>query len=149
MHEGASVEELIKSSDEFLRAAFEEFERGLKEGSTLRLRDAAEKAWNAVVQAVNALVLKHEGYVPRTHYERRSALKELERKNPRFRELGFYDRYAARSRLLHGEVFYEGVLDPELLRHEPEKAKEYVELIIKEGLKASNCLLSQQLYGIY
>ena len=41
----------------------------------MRLRDAAEKAWNV-------------------------------------RELGFYDRYAARSGLLHGEVFYEGFWAP-------------------------------------
>lgn len=64
--------------------------------------------------------------MPRSHYERRMALKELEDKVPRFREYGIYDRYAARSRLLHGEVFYEGVLDPELLGLELKKARELV-----------------------
>ena len=62
---------MVRSAYEFLKLAFEEFERGVDEGSAVRLRDAAEKAWNV-------------------------------------RELGFYDRYAARSGLLHGEVFYEG-----------------------------------------
>ena len=37
----------------------------------LAVRDSAEKAWNAVVQAVNALVLKYMERIPLSHFERR------------------------------------------------------------------------------
>jgi len=130
-----SVEELIKAAREFAGLALKEFEEGVKEGSAVKLRDSAEKAWNGVVQAVNALVLRYEGFTPRSHYERRLALKRLEDSSPRFKDYGLYDRYAARSRLLHGEVFYEGVVDPELLKVELEKAKELVEYIAREAVR--------------
>lgn len=103
------ISELLKSADEFIKLAFREFEEGVAEESSAKLRDSAEKAWNAVVQAADALILKKEGYVPKSHYERRIALRNLEKSDARFREIGIYDRYGARSRLLHGEVFYEGV----------------------------------------
>jgi len=123
---------LIKDAQDFIDLAFMEFEKGIEEKSSAKLRDSAEKAWNAVVQAVNALIFKYEGFLPKSHYERRLALKELEKKIPKLKDFGIYDRYAARSRLLHGEVFYEGILDVELLKLELEKAKELVEYISKE-----------------
>ncbi|MEM3507494.1 MAG: hypothetical protein QW589_03710 [Candidatus Bathyarchaeia archaeon] len=55
----------------------------------------------------------------------------MKKRNERLKELGIYDRYSARSRVLHGEVFYEGVYDIELLNLEIEKAKEFVEIIKK------------------
>ena len=126
-----SIEEFLKSAEEFINLAFKEFEEASKEKNNYRLRDAAEKAWNAVIQATNALAVKRVGQLPKTHYERRIILKNLEKEDLKLREIGIYDRYAARSRLLHGEIFYEGLLDLELLKLEIEKAKEYVELIKK------------------
>lgn len=70
--------------------------------------------------------------MPRSHRERRLALRELEKKERKYEEYGIYDRYSARSMLLHEEVFYEGIIEPELLKLEIEKAKEYVEYISKE-----------------
>ncbi|MEM1546342.1 MAG: PaREP1 family protein [Candidatus Methanomethylicia archaeon] len=126
-----SFEELIKSALEFVELAFRKFEEGVKENSSTRLRDSAEKTWNAVAQAINALVLRYEELMPRSHYERRHALKELEKKIPKLKDYGIYDRYAARSCLLHGEVFYEGIIDTELLKLELEKPRELVEYISK------------------
>ncbi|MEM3693021.1 MAG: PaREP1 family protein [Candidatus Bathyarchaeia archaeon] len=123
-----SEEEFLKDSYEFYRAAIKELQEGTREKNTVKLRDSAEKAWNAAVQAANALALKYTGLVPRSHYERRSALREVEQKVPELAKLGIYDRYAARSRLLHGEVFYEGVLDPNLLKIEIEKVFEFIEI---------------------
>ena len=123
-----SEEELLKDSYEFYYAAIRELEEGTKEKNTVKLRDSAEKAWNAAVQAANALALKYIGLIPRRHYERRSALREIEQKIPELAKLGIYDRYAARSRLLHGEIFYEGVLDPNLLKIEIEKVFELMEI---------------------
>jgi len=123
-----SEEEFLKGSYEFYYAAVKELEEGIREKNTIKLRDSAEKAWNATVQAANALALKYAGLTPRSHYERRSALREVEQKVPELAKLGIYDRYAARSRLLHGEVFYEGVLDPNLLKVEIEKVLEFIEI---------------------
>jgi len=124
-----SEEGLLRDSYEFYEAAVKELEEGVKENNSVKLRDSAEKAWNAAVQAANALALKYTGLIPRSHYERRRALREVEQKVPGLVELGVYDRYAARSRLLHGEVFYEGVLDPDLLKIEIEKVLEFMEIV--------------------
>jgi len=121
-------EELLKDSHEFYDAAVRELEEGTRERNTVKLRDSAEKAWNATVQAANALVLTYTGLTPRSHYERRKAIREVEQKVPELAKLGIYDRYAARSRPLHGEVFYEGVLDPGLLKIEIEKVLEFMEI---------------------
>jgi len=123
-----SEEELLKDSYEFYYAALKELEEGIREKNTVKLRDSAEKAWNAAVQAANALALRYTGLTPRSHYERRSALREVEQKIPELAMLGIYDRYAARSRLLHGEVFYKGVLDPNLLKIEIKKVLEFIEI---------------------
>ena len=52
----------------------------------------------------------------------------MNKKVPELAKLGIYDRYAARSRLLHGEVFYKGVLDPNLLKIEIKKVLEFIEI---------------------
>lgn len=124
-------EKLLEESYGFYNEAIKELEEGIKEGNTIKLCDAAEKAWNAVVQATNALILKRIGFLPKSHYERRRALKEIEDKDKELAKLGIYDRYAARSRLLHGEVFYKGILDHDLLRLEIKKALEFIEIIKK------------------
>lgn len=123
------IEKLLREAEEFLSEAVRELEEGLREGSQVKVRDACEKAWNAVVQAVNALVYYYTGRVPRSHWERRTMLRDLERRYPELSEVGVYDRYMARYRL-HGEVFYEGLLlDPETLRHEFDKVREYLNLV--------------------
>ena len=99
-----SIEEFLKSAEEFINLAFKEFEEASKEKNNYRLRDAAEKAWNAVIQATNALTVKRVGQLPKTHYERRIILKNLEREDLKLKEIGIYDRYAARSRLLFGTL---------------------------------------------
>jgi len=75
-----------------------------------------------------ALAVTYTGLTPRGHYERRKAIREVEQKVPKPAKLGIYDRYAARSRLLHGEVFYEGVPDPSLLKIEIEKVLGLIEI---------------------
>jgi len=47
----------VSEAKKFLEAALIEFERGEKEKSDVIIRDAAEKAWNAVLQATNALLI--------------------------------------------------------------------------------------------
>ena len=103
-------------------------------GDPVRVRDAAEKAWNAVVQATDALVYAFTGSRPLSHYERRVALRDIERRFEGVRMLGLRDRYMARYKVLHGETFYEGVVDLGEVEVELEKVEEYlkdVELLLR------------------
>jgi hypothetical protein len=117
----------------FLEAAKREFSES--KGDPVKVRDAAEKAWNAVVQATDALIYALTGVRPMSHYERRVALRDLERRFEGARRLGLRDRYMARYKVLHGEAFYEGVVDLEEIEVELGKVEEYirdVESLLKE-----------------
>jgi hypothetical protein len=106
--------------------AIKEFEEGVKENNPYKIRDSAEKAWNATIQATNALILKLTGKLPSSHWERRRMLRELETKAPEIEKLMFRDRYGAREKHLHEAVFYEGNIDVEDVRYELGKVKAYL-----------------------
>jgi len=63
----------------FFEESIKEFEEGVRENNPYKIRDSAEKAWNAVVQATNALILKFSGKLPSSHWERRRMLREWRR----------------------------------------------------------------------
>lgn len=128
---GVKVRGLIDEAETFLKVAKEEFEVAVAKNDVVRIRDSAEKAWNAVVQSTNGLLLALTGKLPLSHYERRVMLRNAEKSNLKVRDLGFRDRYMARFRVLHGETFYEGVVDIEELRLELGKVEEYVNDIKK------------------
>jgi hypothetical protein len=121
------VKVYMDDSMKFVEEALKEFKVGVENNDAIRIRDAAEKAWNAVVQATNALILYYLGKTPSSHWERRHLLRELERVKPEVESLGLRDRYSARERNLHELVFYEGVIDVNDVEFELEKAKTYVE----------------------
>lgn len=108
----------------FLEAAKREFSES--KGDPVKVRDAAEKAWNAVVRATDALIYALTGVRPMSHYERRVALRDLERRFEGAKRLGLRDRYMARYKVLHGETFYEGVVDLEEIEVELGKVEEYI-----------------------
>jgi len=118
----AYFEDALKFYEESLR----EFEEGVNESNPYKIRDAAEKAWNAVVQATNALLLKLMGKLPSSHWERGRMLRELEKMLPEVGRLMLRDRYGARERHLHEMVFYEGVIDVEDVKYELEKVEAYL-----------------------
>ncbi|MEM1625602.1 MAG: PaREP1 family protein [Thermosphaera sp.] len=118
---------LIKMAEDFYDRARREFNGAVAKVDVLAVRDSAEKAWNAVVQAVNALVLKYMERIPSSHFERRKMLREIEGKDKRVEELEILDRYMARYKVLHGETFYEGIIDIEQLKTEMEKVKKLIE----------------------
>jgi hypothetical protein len=72
--------------------AIKEFEEGVKEDNPYKIRDSAEKAWNATIQATNALILKLTGKLPSSHWERRRMLRELETKISEVGRLMLRDR---------------------------------------------------------
>ena len=119
--------ELLELAREFYERARREFEEAAARGDALGIRDSSEKAWNAVVQATNALVLALAGRLPASHFERRRLLRELERGRGDVERLGIADRYTARYKVLHGETFYEGIIDLEQLKVEFEKVRRYIE----------------------
>jgi len=117
----------------FLEAARREYSES--KGDPVRVRAASEMAWNAVVQATGALIYALTGVRPMSHYERKVALRDLERKVEVVKKLGLRDGYMARYEVLHGETFYEGVVDLEEIEVELGKVEEYirdVENLLKE-----------------
>jgi hypothetical protein len=109
---------LLASARELYERALREFEEAIARNDVIGIRDSAEKAWNAVVQAISALIIYYTGVTPMSHFERRRKLRQLERSVREVGELGLADRYVARFGVLHGETFYEGVIDVEQLRDE-------------------------------
>ncbi len=122
------IEEPIK----FLDYAVEEFERGVKEGKDEVIRDAAGKAWLAVVKAIEALLLAR-GFKEdeiKTYRQKRLALDSLDHRDLEIRKLGLRDRFAAREYNLHIRAFYDGEYRIETLKEELEKARKLVEDIL-------------------
>jgi len=122
----AGIRLLLENAENFIERGVEELEEGVKPSNAVKIRDAAEKLWNAVVSATNALILYYLDVVPASHWERRKLLEKLEEMDPRVEELGFRDRYGARERYLHMMTFYDGIIDLDMLRREVDKVKKYV-----------------------
>jgi len=121
------VQVYFEDARRFFEESIKEFEEGVRENNLYKIRDSAEKAWNAVVQATNALILKLSGKLPSSHWERRRMLRELETRVPEIGKLMLRDRYGARERHLHEMVFYEGNIDVEDIRYELEKVRAYLD----------------------
>jgi len=125
------VQVYFEDARRFFEESIKEFEEGVRENDPYKIRDSAEKAWNAVVQATNALILKFSGKLPSSHWERRRVLRELEMRIPEIGKLMLRDRYGARERHLHEMVFYEGNIDVEDIRYELEKVRAYLDDVSK------------------
>jgi uncharacterized protein (UPF0332 family) len=121
----------LEDARKFVEEAIKEFKGGVKENNMVRIRDSAEKAWNATIQAANVLILKYVNKVPSSHWERRRLLRQVEEKFSEIEKLGLRDRYSARERNLHELVFYEGIIEVEDIDVELKKAEKFVEDIEK------------------
>ena len=69
------IKGLIDEAETFLKVAREEFKVAVAKNDLIRIRDSAEKAWNAVVNSTNGLLLALTGKLPLSHYERRVMLR--------------------------------------------------------------------------
>jgi tryptophan 2,3-dioxygenase len=125
------VKAFLDDAKDFLERGSKELKEAIKLNDTIRIRDAAEKLWNASISATNALILSYLDVVPASHWERRRLLERLEDLKPEIRRLGFRDRYGARERYLHEMTFYDGIIDVEMLEREVEKVREYVSDVAK------------------
>jgi len=116
---------LLGAAEEILGYAEEEFRKALKLKDTLLYRNAADKAFLALVLAVNALIASKTGLTPKSHYERRRILREIGREDLRA-------IYSDLMRTLHEEAFYEGVFNPEEVEYAIRKVRGIIEEIKRE-----------------
>ncbi|KPV64983.1 MAG: Archaeal PaREP1/PaREP8 family protein [Candidatus Bathyarchaeota archaeon BA1] len=121
------IDAFIEQAESFHDAAARELERAVEQKDAILFRDACEKAWNAVVQATNALFLKKNVPLAKSHWERRKRLEELEEIEPVVEKLGLLDRFSARDHHLHELGFYEGILSPATIKIELKKVRKYIE----------------------
>ena len=105
---------------EVLGYAEEEFERALRERDFMFYRSAADKAFLALVIAVNEYLERRVGVVPRSHRERREILRKIGREDLRA-------LYSDLMRTLHDEAFYEGVYNPDEVRYAIGKVRSVIE----------------------
>jgi hypothetical protein len=117
---------LLEAAWEALREAEEEYKRYLKTEKPMRLRNACEKGWLAMVLATNHLLICAGAEKPQGRMERNKLLEELEKRVAEVKELGLTDRMWARASRLHAEGYYEGWIDKESLKMELEKVKRYL-----------------------
>ena len=95
----------------------------------MRRRDACDKAFLAVIKAVDQLLVKHGYPEPERHGERFAYLRELESKVPEIGRAELSEKLGARFGKAHMACFYEGRV--ELAREEVDKAGQLVEEIKK------------------
>ena len=74
------------------------------------IRDAAEKAWCAMVRATDALILARTGVEPERSPQTTRGLHTLAREDGQAGDL--LDRYNMAQSVLHGNCFYHGVCEP-------------------------------------
>ncbi|MEM2168107.1 MAG: PaREP1 family protein [Thermoproteota archaeon] len=125
------IKVFLDDAKDFLERGSKELKEAIRLNDHVRIRDAAEKLWNATISAANALILSHLDVVPASHWERRRLLEKLEDAKPEIGKFGFRDRYGARERYLHEMTFYDGIIDVEMLEREIRKVKEYISDVTK------------------
>jgi hypothetical protein len=121
----------LEEAKRALELALKELEEYRMDRETLRLRDACEKGWLAALLATDVLLAKHGFKKPESYAERRTLLRELEKKVPEAAELGLRDRFGARGYYLHILGYHEGSLRDEEVAEELEKVKRYIEDVEK------------------
>ncbi|MCC5998393.1 MAG: PaREP1 family protein [Thermofilum sp.] len=115
----------LEEAKRALELASRELVEFRRERDSLRLRDACEKGWLAVLLATDALLAELGLGKPESYSERGALLRELERKMPKV--VGLRDRLGARGYYLHILGYHEGSLREDEVTEELEKARKYIE----------------------
>ncbi len=105
MAEGV-VDSSLVTAEEILNYAEEEFEKAMKTKDMLLYRNALDKAFLSMIVSVNSFINRKLNITPKSHSERRSLLRKIDREDLRA-------LYSDVMRTLHDEAFYEGVYNPE------------------------------------
>ncbi|ABL79094.1 hypothetical protein Tpen_1699 [Thermofilum pendens Hrk 5] len=115
----------LVTAEEILKYAEEEFEKAIKTRDVMLYRNAADKAFFSMVLAVNSYIYRKMNVTPKSHSERRSLLRKMNREDLRA-------LYSDIMKTLHDEAFYEGVYNPK----EAEYAIKQVKKMLEEFKKA-------------
>jgi len=114
--------ERLEVAKEVLERAKEEYKRGKALKENLFIRNACDKAFLAVVQAVNDLVKEKTGVVPTDHRMRRDFLREMGREDLRA-------EYSDIMRDLHDDCFYSGIIIEKNIEKAVQKVEEFLKKI--------------------
>jgi len=117
---GGCADEFLLTAEEILNYAEEEFEKALKIKDILLYRNAADKAFLSMIIAVNSYIKRKLGVIPRSHSERRSLLRKIDREDLRA-------LYSDVMRTLHDEAYYEGIYNPEEAEYAITQVKKMIE----------------------
>jgi HEPN domain-containing protein len=116
---------------EILNYAKEEFEKAIKLNDVFLYRNAADKAFLALVIAINAYISAVEGVEPGSHSERRRILRKIGREDLRA-------LYSDLVSTLHEEAFYEGVYQPDEVEYAIRKVEEVITRLREEVARSSS-----------
>jgi hypothetical protein len=116
---------------EILNYAKEEFEKAIKLNDIFLYRNAADKAFLALVIAINAYISIVEGVEPSSHSERRRILRKIGREDLRA-------LYSDIMRTLHEEAFYEGIYQPDEVEYAIRKVEEVITRLREEARARHN-----------
>jgi len=116
----------FESAREILTYALSELERALKTRDTMLYRNAADKAFLALVIAVNEYIRIKMGVTPKSHSERRKLLRELGREDLRA-------LYSDIMKTLHDEAFYEGIFQPDEVEYAVKKVAEIIDMLERDA----------------
>ena len=111
---------MFETAREILRYAEEELDRALKLNDFFLYRNAADKAFLALIIAINTYIHAIRGVVPRSHTERRKILREIGREDLRA-------LYSDLMRTLHEEAFYESIYQPDEVKYAIERIKKVID----------------------
>ena len=134
MKNNTTYNHLIKEAEGFLSLAQKEYKKGKKNSNDKIIRQGAEKAWNATVQATKALAAKTGKPIPRSYNSLKLLLKETEKKNNR--TLNGYPlmlAFLSFARGLHGECFYHGEYELDELDNDFEEVINFIDIIKEQG----------------
>ncbi len=108
----------LKQAKNFLEAAEREFKEGKAKNDLVKIRDAAEKAWNATVQATNGLFLKKGEPIPKSNMRRREGLEKVA---PELRR-----EFDSKAHSLHAQCFYDGICPLDIIEADIKKVGDYI-----------------------
>ena len=131
MKNNTTYNKLLSEADDFFAIARKEYAAGKKNNNDKGIRQGAEKAWNASVQATKALAARRGEKIPRSYNAQFLLLRQIEKENQPALN-GFpvlSSMFSVFAKGLHGECFYHGEYTLEELNFNFEDVKRYIEII--------------------
>ena len=119
-----SVDVDLATAEEILKYAEEEFEKAIKTRDIMLYRNSVDKAFLSMVVAINSYINRKLNGIPKSHSERRSLLRKMDREDLRA-------LYSDIMKTLHDEAFYEGVYNPEGAEYAIKQVKKMLEELKK------------------